>query len=494
MEEKDFLNENDPYIILGVNRDADKTEIKKAYVKLIKKYKPENYPDEFKKIREAYDTALSWQESSYYSYNLSIDYEKEKENLDLQSGFINSDNNDNTNDPLLENDSITIPDKINITDESYEEILIYKRRIKAGERFIIAASNLYEAILEDPDSLSIIDKLLTDEELDLFIDEYPLPWEILSEVSDRELAISFFQKSIYESFIKGQYLEIIDMFFSESIIETAKEDDQFNDFVLNILSSLMLYLPEEVNQIVAFFKVTDKYHDPFYYTRPAKGWMLFKERHPDSIIFQLIHNTVLAPLDLIKDNFKKLFEQMESNPKQILEQCDHLKKYDMLFYLDNLLNHCVKNQTLSSSINVEKKDIDLIRLSRLLEGERMLLRIMSFSISSYMIYRFFTVDEFSWKSFILPASLLFIVMIIIYYMASRKKYMKQRSKILKYFIDCNITPKYILTELIKIININSELLKRIGDSKDYLVNDRSMEFLCKLNLHRSYFDEADQKI
>ncbi|WP_069472715.1 J domain-containing protein [Candidatus Marithrix sp. Canyon 246] len=41
--------------ILGVNIDATNDEIKKAYLQKVKIYSPEQAPDEFKKIRSAFD-------------------------------------------------------------------------------------------------------------------------------------------------------------------------------------------------------------------------------------------------------------------------------------------------------------------------------------------------------------------------------------------------------------------------------------------------------
>ncbi len=47
--------EANPYKVLGVERTADVRAIKKAYVALIRKFTPEAHPEEFKKIRAAYE-------------------------------------------------------------------------------------------------------------------------------------------------------------------------------------------------------------------------------------------------------------------------------------------------------------------------------------------------------------------------------------------------------------------------------------------------------
>ena len=49
------MDEQNPYVRLGVERDADARAIKKAYVGLIRQFPPETHPEEFQSIRAAYE-------------------------------------------------------------------------------------------------------------------------------------------------------------------------------------------------------------------------------------------------------------------------------------------------------------------------------------------------------------------------------------------------------------------------------------------------------
>lgn len=49
---------DDPFALLGVVPPASESDLKRAYTRLIRLYKPEHHPDEFRKIREAYEIAL----------------------------------------------------------------------------------------------------------------------------------------------------------------------------------------------------------------------------------------------------------------------------------------------------------------------------------------------------------------------------------------------------------------------------------------------------
>jgi DnaJ-domain-containing protein 1 len=47
--------DEDPQNILGVSQDADAGEIRSAYLNKIKEYPPERCPQEFERVRDAYD-------------------------------------------------------------------------------------------------------------------------------------------------------------------------------------------------------------------------------------------------------------------------------------------------------------------------------------------------------------------------------------------------------------------------------------------------------
>jgi curved DNA-binding protein CbpA len=50
-----ILSSADPYAVLGLDRHATSTEIKRAYFELVRQYSPETNPEAFKQVRTAYE-------------------------------------------------------------------------------------------------------------------------------------------------------------------------------------------------------------------------------------------------------------------------------------------------------------------------------------------------------------------------------------------------------------------------------------------------------
>ncbi len=57
---------HDPFLLLGVEPSATETDVKRAYTRLIRRFKPEHFPEQFRRVREAYEAAL--QRAKWLSY------------------------------------------------------------------------------------------------------------------------------------------------------------------------------------------------------------------------------------------------------------------------------------------------------------------------------------------------------------------------------------------------------------------------------------------
>ena len=69
------MNFDEAFKILEIEPTDDKKKIKIAYSKILKEYHPEEFPEIFMKIREAYQTALEFEE--YNFDEVLIEFENE---------------------------------------------------------------------------------------------------------------------------------------------------------------------------------------------------------------------------------------------------------------------------------------------------------------------------------------------------------------------------------------------------------------------------------
>ena len=75
--------------ILGISSDSDERTIKRKYAELIKKYNPEEYPEEFNRIRNAYKAAVD--EAKARSENPPPEFDFSAVDTDKKSGPIMQD-------------------------------------------------------------------------------------------------------------------------------------------------------------------------------------------------------------------------------------------------------------------------------------------------------------------------------------------------------------------------------------------------------------------
>jgi curved DNA-binding protein CbpA len=50
---------DDPYVVLGLDRDAKADDVRRAYLRLVRIHTPESNPEQFKQVRAAYETLRS---------------------------------------------------------------------------------------------------------------------------------------------------------------------------------------------------------------------------------------------------------------------------------------------------------------------------------------------------------------------------------------------------------------------------------------------------
>lgn len=114
----------DPFKVLGIEPTSDKKQIKKAYAKLAARYHPEEYPEKWQEIHEAYEAAIQF--ASAIGEDAWTEEEEQKKS-DSFSGLENR----------AEADSIVVWEENTEQKTAVEvsaEKRIYRQRCCAGKR------------------------------------------------------------------------------------------------------------------------------------------------------------------------------------------------------------------------------------------------------------------------------------------------------------------------------------------------------------------------
>lgn len=74
---------NNPYDILGIDRGADKKTIKRAYAELVKRYHPEEQPEEWKRIHDAYEQAMEQVSAKKQKVSVLVSHEAAEQEKNL---------------------------------------------------------------------------------------------------------------------------------------------------------------------------------------------------------------------------------------------------------------------------------------------------------------------------------------------------------------------------------------------------------------------------
>ena len=86
-----ILNFDKAFKILEIEPTDDKKKIKIAYSKMLKEYHPEEFPEMFMKIREAYQTALAFEEYNFDEVKYNKTNFKNRNFFEIEKNFENDD-------------------------------------------------------------------------------------------------------------------------------------------------------------------------------------------------------------------------------------------------------------------------------------------------------------------------------------------------------------------------------------------------------------------
>ncbi|CAG1022824.1 Lysophospholipid transporter LplT [Patescibacteria group bacterium] len=202
------------YQILGVDYDADEREIKRAYAKLIKEFRPDSHPTEFARIRSAYEVLLDdcryrqqWDDDidSYHEEEQQqIEFVSETEPLKFNE--FTYDNIDSSFNLIVNKPVIDVPVESELSVEEIYERLIDKPVIELPDTPLTIEleppkDDSFNRLIEKPVLHETIVEPLIEEEAQLWtqapsIDIYALIQDLQAFVmpKDEHAALACFQQ------------------------------------------------------------------------------------------------------------------------------------------------------------------------------------------------------------------------------------------------------------------------------------------------------------
>jgi preprotein translocase subunit SecG len=142
--------------ILEIDPTDNKREIKQAYARLLKVYHPEEYPEEFKRLENAYKEAIQYKKEAKSTYTMDSSILHEKENIDIK-------NIDFSEQTVKKKDySIHLNDTIVVQEEKKKDYSIHLKEDVDDKDYILKKARV---LLENNPSIITLDKIFNDKDV-----------------------------------------------------------------------------------------------------------------------------------------------------------------------------------------------------------------------------------------------------------------------------------------------------------------------------------------
>ena len=323
----------DCFDILGISSSSDKKAIKHAYAKLLKKYNPEDDPEGYQKLREAYDNALKYEKSHKAQNDISYDNYQSEENTPLNHSDnsrdynekINRDNTENYDDTFTTDFDIhnNIDDYLNNTEESYNSNNIESYRPHINDEDLYKTEDKYDHTEEDID---IFTNKLNELYSNLRFRTSTEKWkELLNDDLLWNLETSVKVKGIIISFICSH------RFIPKDVMNQIDDILKING---NEISNSYTYTHEDIDTYIDIYLYADTLsYDYMYDINPVYEDKYIELRmRIKSMMNNSSHNFLFSE---IKNYFDTAVNLYDKDPEIYMLMADY---YLEIGYTDNALN------------------------------------------------------------------------------------------------------------------------------------------------------------
>lgn len=496
---------NDPFTILGVSRDADEDALKRAYVAKIKIFRPDRSPDEFQRVRRAYEEALQWlkwERSSETEFEIH-DETKESEPFFPDQNYESESDFDRNHAYPTWDSSIWPLAKDRRYDEAESKL---QRAVKSnpadpgpyiqhfllselmGDDFDSVAEHLLKGIEAEANIGRWIVQILSSSELNTLASDERLGWDKLQNLQTGSIYSEVTNAKITAILLSGDWEPLLREVQSDAFVQEAHQDERVRYSGIRVALAAALRYPKESDEIYDLLAMEDysgMWQEEVYLMRRRlrKTWKKWINAYPDADV--LIRYVELAPVMDAEDLANlDLSTALENDPETYLQSMDGLrKKANSLYthFLETLSYDGKEAEDGDSPINNES----LEKFAE--EGEEKLDATTGETCDSYIVFTFLVITiaafwNFGWWGAV-PLSLLLLYFCISVTLVDNRTYKKHlRSDILGLLIEHRCYVRDIMSAMKGYKSISN--INRLADE---LEEDQSMHIYS----HMLHYRDAD---
>lgn len=201
---------SDPFELLGVDPESDETDIKRAYVRLIKKHRPDKAPDEFKRIHAAYELALLISTSARWERieggcqeGDDATYEEDQDQPVVDDATCEEERYL----PVVDVSDHAAVFQKELPGEVEEDPFEHRRRLLQEPADDGWARKVMEAFADDHHMAEAVLEECSSERIDLIVHSPLLSWPLLRHQEDRWAAAELLRARMEEALVEGRVEE-----------------------------------------------------------------------------------------------------------------------------------------------------------------------------------------------------------------------------------------------------------------------------------------------
>ncbi len=246
---------NDPYEILGLEYGCSERDLKRAYARLIRVYRPDRQPAQFRCVRAAFESVQEelgdvrppWDESEDFEDAPDPQDHAESEVPPLQFADIIGDGDPDVARARLEQAREHDPGSA----RPYALRFLLEEAL--GASFEVAATHLHAGLEHGTPIAEWLEQVLSAREFEEFVLGDGCGWEILNRQEERDLAVMLFEERCHMRLLRGEEEDVVREVSTPEFRRAAERHEGLRQLGLRIACAVAWHQPDEAEELHAYY-------------------------------------------------------------------------------------------------------------------------------------------------------------------------------------------------------------------------------------------------